>query len=106
MKILITGATGFVGRHDINELLKYDHEIIAAVRNKISLKDFPANVKIIEIDLDNLQPDKNYFAELGNPDLLIHLAWQGLPNYKEIFHVEKNLPSHSVFFAHLMQQPP
>lgn len=102
MKILVTGATGFVGKNVINELLKYDHEIIAAVRNKISLKDFPANVKIIEIDLDNLQPDKNYFAELGNPDLLIHLAWQGLPNYKEIFHVEKNLPSHSVFLKNMV----
>ncbi len=29
MKILVTGATGFVGRHVITELLKYDHEIIA-----------------------------------------------------------------------------
>ena len=102
MKILITGATGFVGQHVINELLKYDHQIIAAVRNKTSLTELNDKVKIIEFDLDNLESNKNYFSELGNPDLLIHLAWQGLPNYKEPFHLEKNLPSHSTFLKNML----
>ena len=102
MKILVTGATGFVGRHVINELLKYDHEIIAAVRNKISLPDLKNKIKVTEFDLDNFQRDKNYFSESGSPDLLIHLAWQGLPNYKSAFHVEKNLPSHSAFLKNMV----
>ncbi len=103
MKILVTGATGFVGRHVINELLKYDHQLIAAVRNKTSLKDLQDKINIIEIDLDNLQFDKNYFSELDSPDLLIHLAWQGLPNYKSAFHIEKNLPSHVSFLKKCVQ---
>ena len=102
MKILVTGATGFVGQHVIKELLKYDHQIIAAVRNKNSLTGFPDTIKIIELDLDNLESNKNYFSETGNPDLLIHLAWQGLPNYKESFHIEKNLPSHSAFLKNMV----
>ena len=102
MKILVTGATGFVGRHVINELLKYDHEIIAAVRNKNSLPELKGKIKVTEFDLDNFQRDKNYFAESGSPDLLIHLAWQGLPNYKSAFHVEKNLPSHSAFLKNMV----
>ena len=103
MKILVTGANGFVGRHVINELLKYDHQIIAAVRNKTSLTELEDKIKIIEFDLDNLQSRKNYFSELNSPDLLIHLAWQGLPNYKESFHLEKNLPSHSAFLKNMIE---
>jgi dTDP-6-deoxy-L-talose 4-dehydrogenase (NAD+) len=102
MKILVTGATGFVGSHVINELLKYDHQIIIAVRNKNSVKHLQDKIKVIEFDLDNLQSNKNYFSESGKPDLLIHLAWQGLPNYKEKFHLEKNLPSHSAFLKNIV----
>ena len=102
MKILVTGATGFVGSHVINELLKYDHEIIAAVRNKTSTTNLTDKIKIIELDLDNLNPIKNYFLESGKPDVLIHLAWQGLPNYKEKFHIEKNLPSHFAFLKNMV----
>lgn len=102
MKILITGASGFVGRHVIDELLKYDHEIIAAGRNKNSLTNLHEKIKVIEFDLDNLQSNKNYFSELDSPDVLIHLAWQGLPNYKSAFHIEKNLPSHCAFLKSML----
>ena len=101
MKILVTGATGFVGRHVINELLKYDHQIIAAVRNDAG--DLPGKIKTVPVDLDNLDINKNYFSETGNPDLLVHLAWQGLPNYKEQFHLEKNLPAHSAFLKNMVE---
>jgi dTDP-6-deoxy-L-talose 4-dehydrogenase (NAD+) len=33
---------------------------------------------------------------------LIHLAWQGLPNYKEQFHLEKNLPTHAAFLKNMV----
>nr|MBA3674661.1 NAD-dependent epimerase/dehydratase family protein [Chitinophagaceae bacterium] len=102
MKILVTGATGFVGKYVIKELLKYDHQIIATVRNKNSVTHLQNKIKFIEIDLDNIASDKNYFSESGNPDLLIHLAWQGLPNYKEAFHLEKNLPSHTAFLKNMV----
>ncbi|MDQ6756639.1 MAG: NAD(P)-dependent oxidoreductase [Bacteroidota bacterium] len=103
MKILVTGATGFVGKHVLNELLKYDHQIIVTIRNKVSVTDLPDAIKVVELDLDNLESNKNYFTETGKPDLLIHLAWQGLPNYKEKFHVEKNLPSHSAFLKNMVE---
>ena len=100
MKILVTGATGFVGKHVIKELLKYEHDIIAAGRTNSA--DLPRKINTIKLDLDNMDPNKNYFSETGEPDLLIHLAWQGLPNYKEKFHIEKNLPSHSGFLKNIV----
>lgn len=99
MKIAVTGATGFVGQHVISELLKFDHEIIIATSHpdKVEQSGWPAALKIVEINLDNLDPKQNYFAKLKQPHILIHLAWQGLPNYKEPFHLEKNLPVQYAF---------
>jgi nucleoside-diphosphate-sugar epimerase len=101
MKILVTGATGFVGRHVINELLKYDHQIIATAR-KSTLHSNNEKVKYTFLDLDNLDKTENYFSHFDNPDLLIHLAWQGLPNYKSLFHFENNLPSHYSFLKNMV----
>jgi nucleoside-diphosphate-sugar epimerase len=33
MKVMLTGATGFIGSHVLTELLKHDHEVTALVRN-------------------------------------------------------------------------
>jgi len=101
MKVLVTGATGFVGRYVVSELLKYDHEIISARRNKnLSTID---KVNLIFFDLEKLDSNKNYFEYFGAPDLLIHLAWQGLPNYKSLFHFEKNLPQHYSFLKNIIE---
>jgi dTDP-6-deoxy-L-talose 4-dehydrogenase (NAD+) len=34
---------------------------------------------------------------------LIHLAWEGLPNYKADFHLTKNLPLQKAFLSNLLQ---
>ncbi len=106
MKIAVTGATGFVGQHVINELLKSDHKIIIATSHPGKIEQFgwPANLQIVEINLNNLDPGQNYLDRLNHPDILIHLAWQGLPNYKEPFHVERNLPVQYAFLKNLIQQ--
>ena len=44
----------------------------------------------------------NYFNFLKSPSL-IHLAWEGLPNYKAAFHVEENLPRHFPFLKNLIK---
>ncbi|MGH2645989.1 MAG: NAD-dependent epimerase/dehydratase family protein [Ginsengibacter sp.] len=100
MKILVTGATGFVGRYVINVLLKYDHTIIAAGRNKNLFEN--KKINFISFDLDKLDSNKNYFEYFTQPDLLIHLAWQGLPNYKSLFHFENNLPAHYSFLKNMV----
>ncbi|KAA9041015.1 NAD(P)-dependent oxidoreductase [Ginsengibacter hankyongi] len=101
MKILVTGAMGFVGRHVINELLKYNHQVIAATR-KVDLKSNGDKLEYTFLDIDNPDLTQNYFAQLGSPDLLIHLAWQGLPNYKSLFHFEDNLMAHYSFLKNMV----
>ena len=99
IKILITGSTGFIGNYVIKELLiqkKYD--IIATSIEPVETLnhiEWIDRVKYIKCDLN--QQLENYFTYFGKPDLLIHLAWEGLPNYTELFHFERNL-FHNYFF--------
>ncbi|MFH0976236.1 MAG: NAD-dependent epimerase/dehydratase family protein [Spirochaetota bacterium] len=105
MKILVTGATGFIGTHVINELLKSrNHDVFATAiesSDKAKIFDWFKSVKYIECDLNNSK--KNFFSFFEHPDLLIHLSWQGLPNYKELFHFEKNLFSNYFFIKNIIE---
>uniref|UniRef100_UPI004049CDD1 SDR family oxidoreductase n=1 Tax=Flavobacterium sp. TaxID=239 RepID=UPI004049CDD1 len=56
MKILLTGANGYVGKRLLPELLKAGHEIVCAVRNKNRISLDPATLKKITIwEVDFLQ---------------------------------------------------
>jgi dTDP-6-deoxy-L-talose 4-dehydrogenase (NAD+) len=41
---------------------------------------------------------------MKKPDTLIHLAWEGLPNYDSLHHIEKNLYSSYLFCKSLIEQ--
>ena len=65
MKILVTGASGFVGRYLVNDLSKTD-EVIACVREKSNL--LPSSVQQIV---------SNNFFDIAIPkdtDVIVHLA--------------------------------
>lgn len=92
MKILVTGATGFIGRYVVQHLVDLKkYEIIATSRNEETAKKFNwyKDVKYISCNLNDER--KNFFTFFEEPDILIHLAWEGLPNFSELFHFEKNL---------------
>jgi len=91
MKILVTGATGFIGRHVVPELIKKNHDVIAVARNIEKAKEMPWYKNVTFIARDIYNPKLDPVVEFGVPDALIHLAWSGLPNYNDLFHFEKNL---------------
>ena len=49
-KILITGASGFIGQNLIKNLSKYNSNIVALYANK-KLKFINSNIKLIKCDL-------------------------------------------------------
>ncbi|CAN5321883.1 SDR family oxidoreductase [soil metagenome] len=62
MKILLTGANGYIGLRLLPQLLELGHEVICAVRNRNRFsanKDLLAKVKIVEIDFlkDTMAPE-------------------------------------------------
>lgn len=94
MRIAVTGASGFIGRNVLTALLKEKVEIFAITRdikNLTSLdKRIDKSINVIELDINVCS--SNNFEKMGSPDVLIHLAWDGLPYYKSLHHFETELP--------------
>ncbi|MDT4329975.1 NAD-dependent epimerase/dehydratase family protein [Methylomonas sp. MED-D] len=102
MKVLVTGASGFVGRHVVTHLLERGHRVTALARDAGKAQGLVwfDRVEFLSGDVhaDRL-PDR-----LGQLDAVIHLAWPGLPNYRELFHFEQNLIGDYRFLKSLVEQ--
>lgn len=73
-KVLITGASGLLGKAIIRELLEDDqYEILAVTTNKNRLEQF-SNIEIIETNLLMSESCRQIFVQY-KPEYMIHLAW-------------------------------
>lgn len=99
VKVLVTGATGFIGRHVVSRLINGGHKIVATstLAKKAMRFEWFNQVEYIEHNFDQFQ--ENYFDFFQQPNKMIHLAWEGLPNYSSMVHVTKNLPA-QIDFLH------
>lgn len=102
--ILVTGATGFIGNYVVSKLLETGHDVMATSTNADTAieKEWFSKVAYKELDFQHVHADVNYFEYFENPDAIIHLAWEGLPNYKSLFHFEINLHRHYIFLKNLV----
>jgi len=103
IKVLVTGATGFIGRYVVNELLSSKCHIIATSRNQDKARSYKWYSRVQYIPCDLNEASENFFQFFQRPDLLIHLAWEGLPNYTDLFHLEKNLFSNYRFLKNMVE---
>jgi len=101
MKIAITGGTGFVGKHVVGELLGRGIHPTIAILPGSSIPESMTHLAAVELDISKSPYDA--FELLGQPDILIHLAWSGLPNYKSLHHFETELPAQYRFLAGLVR---
>lgn len=70
MKVLVTGAGGYIGRHVVKYLLDNNIEAIANDFNdeRLDKRAIINTTNIFEVD--------NPYKVLGEPDVCIHLAWK------------------------------
>jgi dTDP-6-deoxy-L-talose 4-dehydrogenase (NAD+) len=101
MKIAVTGATGFIGRYIVDELVNQENIEIFAISRKQTNNNYKKD-KINWISLDINHPPDNLFEVIGSPDIVIHLAWEGLNDYKSLHHFESELPTHYNFLKRLI----
>ena len=102
MKVAVTGANGFVGHHVLTELAMRDVHIVATTRQEPP-HDCRTVANVMWVNLDIGQPPDKCFEALGEPDVLIHLAWGGLPNYRSLHHFENELPFQYRFLSGLVR---
>lgn len=103
-KVLVTGATGFIGNYVVEEFVRKGYHVIATSANKEKAvrQNWFSKVTYKPFEFSNFDGKGNYFEYFDNPDLLIHLAWKGLPNYKNDFHLKENLPKDIQFLKNLL----
>ncbi|MCY1401645.1 dTDP-6-deoxy-L-talose 4-dehydrogenase (NAD(+)) [compost metagenome] len=91
LNVLVTGATGFVGRHVIDALLARGCKVRAVARRSEPAHGMPWFDQVEFVAADIHAPDLDLVPLVQGIDALVHLAWPGLPNYQGLFHFEHNL---------------
>lgn len=90
MKILVTGANGFLGTGIVKQLLDDGHDVIATGRK---LDRVDSRAERITADLFEIEDPFEYF---GKPDVLLHLAWRNGFVHNNPSHID-DLPLHCRF---------
>lgn len=72
MKILVTGANGYIGRHVVCKLLDQGHEVTAC---DVRLTEVDKRATLLEYNILS-GSYLNAYEELGSPDVCLHMAWR------------------------------
>jgi len=90
IRVAVTGASGFIGRNVVHALSARHVELTLLSRQPWKLAGVAPGATIVPIDIADA--GEVGWDRLGRPEVLIHLAWGGLPNYGSKAHLESELP--------------
>ncbi len=91
MKILITGANGYLGSALVTRCIDLGYETIA-----VDMENTYIDKRAIYKKSDIFDKDIDFYQEFERPDVLIHLAWRNGFVHNDISHIT-DLPNHYMF---------
>jgi nucleoside-diphosphate-sugar epimerase len=99
VRIILTGATGFIGSKLLYVLRHQRHELLILTRqpNPVS---YDKNERYIQYKIGDDFPSEILDF---SPDILIHLAWEGIPDFSPKM-CQKNVHDHIKFIKNLKRK--
>ncbi len=101
LRLIITGATGFIGGHVVEAALARGHAVTAVGRDETRAAgaSWASRVRFVAADLhaEGFDP-----GVLGDTDAMLHLAWPGLVNFRNPAHQERHLPADARFIERML----
>jgi nucleoside-diphosphate-sugar epimerase len=83
MNIVITGSSGFIGKRLIKKFSNYKKYKLLCITRSVPERLNKKNIRYIQCNLDKINNCKKKIISF-NPDILIHLAWDKIPNFNNI----------------------
>ena len=95
LKILVTGANGYLGQGIVRSILNNGHCVVATDFNTQFVDERAERIACNLFEVDNP------YSFFGEPDVLLHLAWRdGFVHYSSA-HIE-DLPNHYAFIKKMV----